>query len=100
MSLRRVAVHYDVISPYSWIGFEQIHRHHRLWNDRSIRLELKPTFLARVMKESGNRPPGVITNKMFYMIYDLDRLRNFTKSKRKSGSPEFEHVSVQSRLKG
>ena len=27
MALRRVALHFDVISPYSWIGFELLHRH-------------------------------------------------------------------------
>lgn len=36
MSVRRIAVHYDVISPYSWIGFEQILRHQRIWNDQVI----------------------------------------------------------------
>ena len=34
MALRRIAVHYDVISPYSWVGFEQMLRHERLWNDQ------------------------------------------------------------------
>jgi len=77
MALRRLAVHYDVISPYSWLGFEQIHRHHRMWQDDSIKLELKPTFIGGIMKASGNKPPGVVVNKMLYMMHDLNRLNTF-----------------------
>merc|ERR1712227_657558 len=79
MSLRRIAVHYDVISPYSWIGFEQILRHQRIWNDQTIRVDLKPTFISGIIKESGNKPPGVVPNKSVYMIQDIQRLAKFYK---------------------
>ena len=81
MALRRVAVHYDVISPYSWVGFEQLHRHHRLWKDDSVKLELKPTFISGIMKASGNTPPGMVQNKGIYMIQDITRLNKFVKRK-------------------
>ena len=81
MALRRVAVHYDVISPYSWLGFEQMLRHQRIWKDESVKLELKPTFISGIMKASGNKPPGVVPNKMMYMMHDLQRLNKFLEGK-------------------
>lgn len=81
MALRRLAVHYDVVSPYSWIGFEQVMRHHRLWKDDSIKLELKPTFISGIMKASGNKPPGIVPSKMIYMMHDLNRLNKYLQSK-------------------
>ena len=82
MALRRIALHYDCISPYSWIGFELMMRHGRMWNDPSVQIELKPTFLGGIMKGSGNKPPGVVPGKMVYMGRDIHRLNDFTGSKR------------------
>ena len=81
MALRRIALHYDCISPYSWIGFELMMRHGRMWNDPSVQIELKPTFLGGIMKGSGNKPPGVVPGKMVYMGRDIHRLNDFTGSK-------------------
>ena len=81
MALRRVAIHYDAISPYSWIGFEQLHRHHRLWNDDSIKLELKPSFIAGIMKAADNLGRTRVPNKRIYFVHDITRLANFAKSK-------------------
>ncbi|CAG5083525.1 Oidioi.mRNA.OKI2018_I69.PAR.g10399.t1.cds [Oikopleura dioica] len=78
MALRRIALHYDCISPYSWIGFELMMRHSRIWNDPSVQIELKPTFLGGIMQGSGNKPPGVVPGKMVYMGRDLMRLNEFT----------------------
>jgi len=78
MALRKIALHFDVISPYSWIGFELLHRHNRLWNDPTIIVENKPTFLSGIMQGSGNKPPGVVPDKMKYMMYDMQRLNKFT----------------------
>ena len=77
MSLRRIAFHYDVLSPYSWLGFEQIHRHYRVWNDESIRLELKPSFIFGIMNAADNPSPVFVRNKQTYMAHDLDRLSRF-----------------------
>jgi len=68
---RSVEVFYDVVSPYSWIGFEAICRYRSVWN---INLKLKPVFLGGIMNESGNRPPGLVMSKGAYMMKDLDRL--------------------------
>jgi len=78
MAIRRVALHFDVISPYSWIGFELLHRHARMWNEPSIVIENKPTFLSGIMQGSGNKPPGVVPDKMMYMMRDLQRINKHT----------------------
>ena len=65
----------------SWIGFELVHRHARMWNDSSIVIENKPTFLSGIMQGSGNKPPGVVPDKMMYMMRDLERINRHTQSK-------------------
>eukprot|EP00042_Codosiga_hollandica_P058671 m.888312 g.888312 ORF g.888312 m.888312 type:complete len:226 (-) comp59928_c0_seq4:1349-2026(-) len=66
-----VELFYDVVSPYSWLAFSVICRYRRVWD---IDLRLKPMFLGAVMKESGNRPPGMVPAKGAYMLSDLSRL--------------------------
>ena len=53
----------------------------RLWNDPTIIVENKPTFLGGIMHGSGNKPPGVVPDKMMYMMHDLQRINKFTQSK-------------------
>nr|QGA31153.1 glutathione transferase kappa 2 [Pardosa pseudoannulata] len=65
---------YDVISPYSYLAFEVIHRYKPVWN---INLKLKPMLLGGVMKSSGNSPPAVVPNKGVYMTQDLRRLQKY-----------------------
>ncbi|XP_064415426.1 glutathione S-transferase kappa 1 [Latimeria chalumnae] len=69
-----VELFYDVVSPYSWVGFEILCRYKNVWN---VDLRLRPGFLGGIMKESGNRPPGVIPSKFIYMSSDLRRLRDY-----------------------
>jgi glutathione S-transferase kappa 1 len=63
---------YDVISPYSWIAFEELCRYRTKWN---IDLKLKPMFLGGVMANSSNHPPITVPAKARYMFHDLTRLR-------------------------
>lgn len=70
---------YDVISPYSWLGFESITRHAQLWEPKGVKVLLRPFLLKTIMKESGNKPPGLIPAKGMYMITDLRRLNSFFK---------------------
>uniref|UniRef100_A0AAT9K446 Glutathione S-transferase kappa n=1 Tax=Amphiprion clarkii TaxID=80970 RepID=A0AAT9K446_AMPCL len=75
MSSRKVVeLFYDVVSPYSWLGFEVMCRYRNLWN---IDLKLRPAFLGGVMQGSGNKPPGFVFNKMHYMKHDLRRLAEY-----------------------
>ncbi|KAJ8005162.1 hypothetical protein DPEC_G00143780 [Dallia pectoralis] len=69
-----VEVFYDVVSPYSWLGFEVLCRYRNVWN---IELKLRPALLGGVMHGSGNRPPGLVPNKFLYMGKDLHRLAQY-----------------------
>ncbi|XP_053182462.1 glutathione S-transferase kappa 1-like [Scomber japonicus] len=73
-SKKVIELFYDVVSPYSWLGFEVMCRYRNVWN---IELKLRPAFLGGVMQGSGNKPPGVIPNKFMYMMNDLHRLREY-----------------------
>ncbi|KAM4703926.1 glutathione S-transferase kappa 1 [Rhinophrynus dorsalis] len=72
MSKRRVLeLFYDVISPYSWLGFEVLCRYKNIWN---VDVRLRPGFLGGIMQASGNSPPAMVPNKGAYMVKDLERL--------------------------
>nr|XP_023648541.1 glutathione S-transferase kappa 1 isoform X1 [Paramormyrops kingsleyae] len=73
-SRKVIELFYDVVSPYSWLGFEVLCRYRNVWN---IDLKLRPAFLGGVMKGSGNKPPGLIPNKFLYMGTDLSRLAEY-----------------------
>ncbi|KAG5270805.1 hypothetical protein AALO_G00172510 [Alosa alosa] len=78
---------YDVVSPYSWLGFEVLCRYRHVWN---IDLKLRPAFLGGVMQSSGNKPPGLVPNKFLYMTKDLERLAQYFKVPLSSPSNPFE----------
>ncbi|XP_076826682.1 glutathione S-transferase kappa 1-like isoform X1 [Brachyhypopomus gauderio] len=73
-SRKVIELFYDVVSPYSWLGFEVLCRYRSVWN---IDLKLRPAFLGGVMNESGNRPPAMVPNKALYMNTDLTRLAHY-----------------------
>ncbi|XP_073341802.1 glutathione S-transferase kappa 1 [Pagrus major] len=73
-SKKVVQLFYDVVSPYSWLGFEVMCRYRHVWN---IELKLRPAFLGGIMQGSGNKPPGVVPNKFMYMTKDLHRLAGY-----------------------
>ncbi|XP_033984054.1 glutathione S-transferase kappa 1-like [Trematomus bernacchii] len=78
---------YDVVSPYSWLGFEVMCRYRTVWN---IELKLRPTFLGGIMQGSGNKPPGLVPNKFLYMGKDLNRLSEYFNVPLRSPSDPFE----------
>ncbi|XP_038597232.1 glutathione S-transferase kappa 1 isoform X1 [Tachyglossus aculeatus] len=65
---------YDVVSPYSWLGFEVLCRYRNIWN---INLRLCPSFIAAIMKDSGNKAPALVPRKGKYMTQDLKRLGDY-----------------------
>lgn len=73
-SKKVIELFYDVVSPYSWLGFEVMCRYRHVWN---IDLKLRPAFLGGIMNGSGNRPPGLVPNKFLYMRNDLKRLAQY-----------------------
>ncbi|XP_054242576.1 glutathione S-transferase kappa 1 isoform X2 [Indicator indicator] len=46
-----VELFYDVVSPYSWLGFEVLCRYQHVWN---IDLRLRPAFLGGIMQATGS----------------------------------------------
>ncbi|KAG8435609.1 hypothetical protein GDO86_013521 [Hymenochirus boettgeri] len=75
MSRRKVLeLFYDVVSPYSWLGFEVICRYRNIWN---VDVRLRPGFLGGIMQASGNSPPAMVPKKGAYMGKDLARLAEF-----------------------
>uniref|UniRef100_A0A8C7X5L6 Glutathione S-transferase kappa n=1 Tax=Oryzias sinensis TaxID=183150 RepID=A0A8C7X5L6_9TELE len=86
-SRKVVELFYDVVSPYSWLGFEVMCRYRNVWN---IELKLRPAFLGGVMHGSGNKPPGMVPNKFKYMGKDLTRLAEYFDVPLKSPADPFE----------
>ncbi|XP_054903699.1 glutathione S-transferase kappa 1 [Poeciliopsis prolifica] len=73
-SRKVVELFYDVVSPYSWLGFEVICRYRNVWN---IDLKFRPAFLGGIMHGAGNKPPGLVPNKFSYMTKDLHRASSY-----------------------
>ncbi|KAM4635907.1 glutathione S-transferase kappa 1 [Discoglossus pictus] len=75
MSSRRVVeLFYDVVSPYSWLGFEILCRYRNIWN---VDVRLRPGFLGGIMHATGNSPPAMVPKKGSYMAQDIERLSEF-----------------------
>ncbi|XP_075204768.1 glutathione S-transferase kappa 1-like [Anomaloglossus baeobatrachus] len=75
MSRRKVLeLFYDVVSPYSWLGFEILLRYKNIWN---VDIHLCPGYLAGVMNTTGNSPPALVQKRGAYMGRDLRRLNEF-----------------------
>ncbi|XP_051007599.1 glutathione S-transferase kappa 1-like [Acomys russatus] len=68
---RNLEMFYDVLSPYSWLGFEVLCRYQHIWN---IKLQLRPALIAGIMKDSGNKPPAVVPRKGQYMHKEIPLL--------------------------
>ncbi|XP_059194587.1 glutathione S-transferase kappa 1-like [Centropristis striata] len=73
-SKKVIELFYDVVSPYSWLGFEVMCRYRQMWN---IELKLRPAFLGGIMRGAGNKAPGLVPNKFMYMTKDLHRLSEY-----------------------
>ena len=70
----RIEFFYDVVSPYSWLGFEVLMRYQKIWK---VDIALKPMLLGGVMKGSGNQPPATLPAKAAYMQKDLQLATKF-----------------------
>jgi glutathione S-transferase kappa 1 len=63
-----ITIYYDVVSPYSFLGFAALNRYKSIWN---VKLNLQPTFLGGIMGATGNVPPATNPVKAQYMLQDL-----------------------------
>ncbi|RCN47900.1 DsbA-like protein [Ancylostoma caninum] len=62
---------FDVLSPYSWIGFEGLMRYKQVW---PINVHLRPFYFAGVIKATKNTgAPLLLPQKEAYMDLDLKR---------------------------
>ncbi|KAJ3072536.1 hypothetical protein HDU98_003422 [Podochytrium sp. JEL0797] len=77
--MSKIKIYYDVVSPFSWFGFEILLRYKPRWT--RVQFELVPFSLGGVMRDSGNVPPatnplkGVQMGKeirMYKTMYDVD----------------------------
>ena len=42
-----ITFYYDVVSPYSYVAFEQLLRHRAQWDKKGCKVILKPFLLVR-----------------------------------------------------
>ncbi|KFQ02068.1 Glutathione S-transferase kappa 1, partial [Leptosomus discolor] len=68
-----VELFYDVVSPYSWLGFEVLCRYQHIWN---IDLRFRPAFLGGIMQAS-NKPPAMLPKRAEYMLKDIKRMAKY-----------------------
>nr|XP_034953056.1 glutathione S-transferase kappa 1 [Zootoca vivipara] len=64
ISKKLVECFYDVLSPYSWLGFEVLCRYRPIWN---MELRFRPVFLGGIMHATGNKAPALVPKKGEYM---------------------------------
>ncbi|KAG0224112.1 Glutathione S-transferase kappa 1 [Actinomortierella wolfii] len=67
-----ITLFFDVVSPYSYIGFVLLQRYRKVWSN--VAVEYKPMFLHGVMTGSQNKPPATVAAKGSYMHGDLTRV--------------------------
>ncbi|POI30306.1 hypothetical protein CIB84_005944 [Bambusicola thoracicus] len=69
-----VELFYDVVSPYSWLGFEVLCRYQHIWN---IDLRFRPAFLGGIMQATGNKPPAMVPKRAEYLLKDIKRMGKY-----------------------
>ena len=69
-----VCFYFDVVSPYSWVGFEKLMQRRRRWEREGTSVSFKPFFLGGVMEASKNKPPATNLVKANWMMKDLSLL--------------------------
>ncbi len=70
MSSRVLRFHFDYISPYSYLAWQQVGD---LARQHDLRVEPKPTLLAALLNHLGHKGPGEIQPKRIYMFKDCLR---------------------------
>jgi glutathione S-transferase kappa 1 len=67
----KVEIFFDVVSPYSWVGFEMLCRYRHKWH---LDIVFCPVYLGGIMGATGNKPPALVPAKGKYMFKDIQRL--------------------------
>ncbi|KAM6418111.1 glutathione S-transferase kappa 1 [Pluvialis apricaria] len=90
-----VELFYDVVSPYSWLGFEVLCRYQHIWN---IDLRLRPAFLGGVMQATGNKPPAMLPKRAEYMLKDVKRMAKYYQVPVQIAEEDFQRILSTSSL--
>lgn len=68
--MKQVDFYFDFISPYTYLAVTQLERFSEA---HGARFQWIPVNLPKLIKLSGNIPPGTIRNKALYSLHDLKR---------------------------
>ncbi|XP_014803019.1 PREDICTED: glutathione S-transferase kappa 1 [Calidris pugnax] len=90
-----VELFYDVVSPYSWLGFEVLCRYQHIWN---IDLRLRPAFLGGIMQATGNKPPALLPKRGEYMLKDMKRMAKYYQVPINIAALDLQHIIGSSTL--
>ncbi|NWW15512.1 GSTK1 transferase, partial [Falcunculus frontatus] len=90
-----VELFYDVISPYSWLGFEVLCRYQHTWN---IDLRFRPAFLGGIMQLTGNKPPAILPKRAEYMLKDIKRMAKYYQVPIRMSEDYFQRILATSSL--
>ncbi|NXU38624.1 GSTK1 transferase, partial [Drymodes brunneopygia] len=84
-----VELFYDVISPYSWLGFEVLCRYRHIWN---IELRFRPAFLGGIMQQTGNKPPAMLPKRGEYLLKDMKRMAKYYQVPLHTSGNDFQRI--------
>ncbi|NXA29051.1 GSTK1 transferase, partial [Ibidorhyncha struthersii] len=90
-----VELFYDVVSPYSWLGFEVLCRYQHIWN---IDLRFRPAFLGGIMQATGNKPPAMLPKRAEYMLKDIKRMAKYYQVPVQISEDDFQRIFSTSNL--
>ncbi|NXW62632.1 GSTK1 transferase, partial [Eurystomus gularis] len=90
-----VELFYDVVSPYSWLGFEVLCRYQNIWN---IDLRLRPAFLGGIMQATGNKPPAMLPKRAEYILKDMKRMAKYYQVPVRMSENDFQRILRSSTL--
>ncbi|KAM9627735.1 glutathione S-transferase kappa 1 [Morphnus guianensis] len=95
MARTLVELFYDVVSPYSWLGFEVLCRYRHIWN---IDLRFRPAFLGGIMQATGNKPPAMLPKRAEYMVKDVKRMAKYYQVPVQISKDDFQRITGTSSL--
>ncbi|NXP53530.1 GSTK1 transferase, partial [Heliornis fulica] len=90
-----VELFYDVVSPYSWLGFEVLCRYQHIWN---IELRFRPAFLGGIMQATGNKPPAMLPKRAEYLLKDIKRMAKYYQVPVQISEDDFQRILGKSSL--
>ncbi|PKK30470.1 glutathione S-transferase kappa 1 isoform X2 [Columba livia] len=90
-----VELFYDVVSPYSWLGFEVLCRYQHIWN---IDLRFRPAFLGGIMQATGNKPPAMLPKRAEYLLKDIKRMAEYYQVPVQISGDDFQRILGKSTL--